>query len=128
MSSCATSITAPLPISAPMKSKFLKTASGRRSMRFAMCKARNSCRRNKSWRRATFQFLPLERRENLTLRFATQFRFGGFSQIAPLNLEFAHQAVLEFLKSGALPNTYVTIYRLDRSLKVIQPYTADKRR
>ena len=49
-----------------------------------------------------------------------------FAQIAPLNLEFAHRAVLEFLKSGALPNTFVTVYRLDRSLKVIQPYTADK--
>jgi VWFA-related protein len=49
-----------------------------------------------------------------------------FAQIAPLNLEFAHQAVLEFLKSGSLPNTYVTIYRLDRALKLIQPYTADK--
>ncbi len=49
-----------------------------------------------------------------------------FAQIAPLNLEFSHQAVLEFLKSGSLPNTYVTIYRLDRSLKVIQPYTTDK--
>jgi VWFA-related protein len=48
------------------------------------------------------------------------------AQIAPLNLEFAHQAVLEFLKSGSLPNTYVTIYQLDRSLKLIQPYTADK--
>jgi len=49
-----------------------------------------------------------------------------FAQIAPLNLEFAHQAVLEFLKSGSLPNTYVTIYRLDRALQLIQPYTADK--
>ncbi|MGO9085161.1 MAG: VWA domain-containing protein [Terriglobales bacterium] len=49
-----------------------------------------------------------------------------FAQIAPLNLEFAHQSVLEFLNSGSLPNTYVTIYRLDRSLKVIQPYSADK--
>lgn len=46
-----------------------------------------------------------------------------FAQIAPLNLEFAREAVLEFLKSGSLPNTYVTIYRLDRSLQVIQPYT-----
>ncbi len=46
-----------------------------------------------------------------------------FAQIAPLNLEFAREAVLEFLKSGRLPNTYVTIYRLDRSLQVIQPYT-----
>lgn len=48
-----------------------------------------------------------------------------FAQIAPLNLEFARHAVLEFLKSGKLPNTYVTVYRLDRSLKLIQPYTAD---
>jgi VWFA-related protein len=46
-----------------------------------------------------------------------------FAQIAPLDLEFAREAVLEFLKSGHLPNTYVTIYRLDRSLQVIQPYT-----
>jgi VWFA-related protein len=46
-----------------------------------------------------------------------------FAQIAPLNLEFAREAVLEFLKSGHLPNTYVTIYRLDRSLQVIQSYT-----
>jgi VWFA-related protein len=48
------------------------------------------------------------------------------AQIAPLNLEFAREAVLEFLKSGSLPNTYVTIYRLDRSLELVQPYTADK--
>jgi VWFA-related protein len=48
-----------------------------------------------------------------------------FAQIAPLNLEFAREAVLEFLKSGRLPNTYVTIYRLDRTLKLVQPYTAD---
>jgi VWFA-related protein len=49
-----------------------------------------------------------------------------FAEIAPLNLEFARRAVLEFLKSDNLPNTYVTIYRLDRSLQVIQPYTSDK--
>jgi len=49
-----------------------------------------------------------------------------FAQIAPLNLEFARRAVLEFLKSDNLPNTYVTIYRLDRSLDVLQPYTSDK--
>ena len=48
-----------------------------------------------------------------------------FAQIAPLNLEFAREAVLEFLKSGKLPNTYVTVYRLDRSLQLVQPYTAD---
>jgi len=48
-----------------------------------------------------------------------------FAQIAPLNLEFAREAVLEFLKSGRLPNTYVTIYRLDRALQLIQPYTSD---
>ncbi|HME34320.1 MAG TPA: VWA domain-containing protein [Candidatus Sulfotelmatobacter sp.] len=49
-----------------------------------------------------------------------------FAQIAPLNLEFARRAVLEFLKSDNLPNTYVTIYRLDRSLAVMQPFTTDK--
>lgn len=48
-----------------------------------------------------------------------------FAQIAPLNLQFAREAVQEFLKSDTLPNTYVTIYRLDRSLQVVQPYTAD---
>src|SRR5450631_38493 len=47
------------------------------------------------------------------------------AQIAPLNLEFARQSVVEFLKSGRLPNTYVTVYRLDRSLQIVQPYTAD---
>lgn len=48
-----------------------------------------------------------------------------FGQIAPLNLEFAREAVLEFLKTGRMPNTYVTVYRLDRSLRVVQPYTSD---
>ncbi len=49
-----------------------------------------------------------------------------FAQIAPLNLEFARTAVLEFLKSDTLPNTYVTVYRLDRTLQVVQPYTDDQ--
>jgi len=49
-----------------------------------------------------------------------------FAEIAPLNLEFARRAVQEFLKSDNLPNTYVTLYRLNRSLQVIQPYTSDK--
>jgi VWFA-related protein len=49
-----------------------------------------------------------------------------FAQIAPLNLEFARRAVTEFLKSDNLPNTYVTIYRLDRNLQLIQSYTTDK--
>jgi VWFA-related protein len=49
-----------------------------------------------------------------------------FAEIAPLNLEFARRAVLEFLKSDNLPNTYVTIYSLNRSLQVMQPYTIDK--
>jgi VWFA-related protein len=48
-----------------------------------------------------------------------------FAQIAPLNLEFARQAVNEFLKSDTLPNTYVTIYRLNPNLKVVQGYTGD---
>jgi VWFA-related protein len=49
-----------------------------------------------------------------------------FSQIAPLNLNFAREAVLEFLKSDTLPNTYVTVYRLDRTLDLVQPYTSNK--
>ena len=49
-----------------------------------------------------------------------------FARIAPLNLEFAHQAVLEFLKSDNLPNTFVTIYSLSRNLELKQPYTNDK--
>jgi VWFA-related protein len=49
-----------------------------------------------------------------------------FAQIAPLNLEFAHQAVLEFLKSDNLPNTFVTIYSLSRNLELKQAYTNDK--
>src|SRR5581483_3368210 len=49
-----------------------------------------------------------------------------FAQIAPLNLEFAREAVQAFLKSDTLPNTYVTVYRLDRDLRIIQPYTTDQ--
>ena len=49
-----------------------------------------------------------------------------FAEIAPLNLEFARRAVLEFLKSDNLPNTYVTIYRLGRNMQVMQTYTSDK--
>jgi len=49
-----------------------------------------------------------------------------FAQVAPLNLEFARRALQEFLKSDNLPNTYVTIYRLDRTLQLLQPYTIDK--
>ena len=49
-----------------------------------------------------------------------------FADIAPLNLEFARTAVLEFLKSDNLPNTYVSVYRLNRNLKVVQMYTESK--
>jgi len=49
-----------------------------------------------------------------------------FADIAPLNLEFARRAVQEFLKSDTLPNTYVTIFRLNRSLGVVQTFTSDK--
>jgi VWFA-related protein len=49
-----------------------------------------------------------------------------FADIAPLNLEFARTAVLEFLKSDNLPNTYVSVYRLNRNLKVVQMYTDSK--
>jgi len=49
-----------------------------------------------------------------------------FGEIAQSNLEFARRAVQEFLKSDDLPNTYVTIYRMNVGLQVIQPYTSDK--
>lgn len=49
-----------------------------------------------------------------------------FAQIAPLNLEFAREAVQEFLKSDVLPNTYVTIYAVDGNLRMVQSYTSDK--
>jgi len=49
-----------------------------------------------------------------------------FADIAPLNLEFARTAVTEFLKSDNLPNTYVSIYRLGRTLKIARLYTDDK--
>src|SRR5258708_1744143 len=48
------------------------------------------------------------------------------AEIAPLNLRFANEAVHDFLNSGDLPNTYVSIYRLNRSLSVMQYYTCDK--
>jgi VWFA-related protein len=49
-----------------------------------------------------------------------------FGDIAPLNLEFAREAVQEFLKSDTLPNTYVSIYRAGRTLTVARFYTDDK--
>jgi VWFA-related protein len=48
------------------------------------------------------------------------------AEIAPLNLDFARRAVLEFIKSDNLPNTYVTIYKVDRNMQVMQAYTSDK--
>ena len=49
-----------------------------------------------------------------------------FAPTAPLNREFAREAVDDFLAGDSLPNTYVTIYALSRSLNLVQPYTADK--
>jgi VWFA-related protein len=49
-----------------------------------------------------------------------------FAEIAPLDLEFARRAVLEFLKNDDLPNTYVTIYRLNRRIELMQSYSSDK--
>jgi VWFA-related protein len=49
-----------------------------------------------------------------------------FAQIAPLNTQFARDSVLEFLKHDDLPNTYVTVYKLNRSMQIVQPYTSDK--
>ena len=49
-----------------------------------------------------------------------------FARIAPLDLEFAREAVQDFLKSETLPNTYVTIYSLSGNLQMVQSYTSDK--
>ena len=49
-----------------------------------------------------------------------------FADIAPLNLEFARRALQEFLKTDNLPNTYVTVYRLNRRMQLLQSYTTDK--
>jgi len=48
------------------------------------------------------------------------------AQIAPRNLEFARESVLEFLKNDNLPNTYVTVYKLSHTLSIVQGYTSDK--
>lgn len=42
------------------------------------------------------------------------------------NLAFAREAVRELLKSDVLPNTYITIYKLDTMLRLVEPYTSDK--
>src|SRR5580658_10511773 len=49
-----------------------------------------------------------------------------FAQVAPLDLEFARESVLEFLKNDTLPNTYVTVYKLRHQLQIVQAYTSDK--
>ncbi len=49
-----------------------------------------------------------------------------FAQIAPLDLDFARRAVLEFLKSDTLPNTFVTVYTMNPSLQLVQDFTGDK--
>lgn len=48
------------------------------------------------------------------------------AQIAPKDLEFAREAVLEFLKNDTFPNTYVTVYKMSHSLHIVQGYTSDK--
>jgi VWFA-related protein len=48
------------------------------------------------------------------------------AQIAPRDLEFARESVLEFLKNDNFPNTYVTVYKLTHTLKIVQGYTDDK--
>ena len=49
-----------------------------------------------------------------------------FAPMALGNLAFAREAVLDFLKSQVLPNTYITLYRLDTRLRLVAPYTHDK--
>ena len=50
-----------------------------------------------------------------------------FGPIAPLNNEFAREAVTDFLKSDSFPNTYLTVYTLaNNHLSLAQPYTDNK--
>lgn len=49
-----------------------------------------------------------------------------FANIAPLNVPFAKEAVLDFLKSDNLPNTYISLYKFNRTLKIMKLYTDDK--
>ena len=49
-----------------------------------------------------------------------------FAPTAPLNREFAREAVMEFLKSDSLPNTFITIYSMANRLTLVQPYTTNK--
>ena len=50
-----------------------------------------------------------------------------FGPIAPLNSEFAREAVTDFLKSDSFPNTYLTVYTFaNNHLSLAQPYTDNK--
>ena len=50
-----------------------------------------------------------------------------FGPIAPLDSEFAREAVTDFLKSDSFPNTYLTVYTLaNNHLSLAQPYTDNK--
>jgi len=49
-----------------------------------------------------------------------------FADIAPLNRNFAREAVQAFLGGGNFPNTYFSVYQLNHTLKIVQYYTADK--
>ncbi len=49
-----------------------------------------------------------------------------FADIAPLNTQFAREAIREFLKSDNLPNTYVSIYKLSHTLRLVQIYSDNK--
>lgn len=51
-----------------------------------------------------------------------------FAPMALKDLAFAREAVSSFLKSDVLPNTYVTIYRLDTRLRVVESYSRDRAR
>jgi VWFA-related protein len=49
-----------------------------------------------------------------------------FANIGLNNRAFAREAALRFLNSGALLNTFVTLYSFDYSLHLLQPYTKNK--
>jgi len=49
--------------------------------------------------------------------------------VAPMSrddLALARDTVHQFLKSDVLPNTYITVFKLDAALHLVQPYTQDR--
>ena len=55
-----------------------------------------------------------------------ELRFRGVRRNCSPEPGVSRRAVQEFLKSDNVPNTFVTVYKLDRRFALTQPYTSDK--